>query len=154
MSDGDGFRDPLLGDEAPSGLQRTLRYRLAAWRPDAAELTLPVLPLHLNRAGVVHGGVLMTLIDAACGFAGTFCPDPGRVRPAVTLSLATSFLGQASGGTLRATAGRRGGGRRIFMAGCEVRGDDGRLIATGEGVYRFRKGGEDPDGVPLRPPGA
>ena len=143
------FADPLLAPEQPSAFQRTIRYRLAEWKPDEAVLVLDLLPRHLNRGGVVHGGVLATLIDTVGGFAGTFCTVPGNKRGTVTLSLTTSFLGQASGGTLRAVGRRRGGGRKIFMASCEIFDAEGNLIAMGEGTYRYRSGSEDPEGVPV-----
>ncbi|EWY39227.1 hypothetical protein N825_07820 [Skermanella stibiiresistens SB22] len=141
------FTDPLLSAEEPSGFQRTMRYQLAEWRPDEAVLTLDVLPRHLNRNGVVHGGVLATLIDTVGGFAGTYCTVPGNKRGAVTLSLTTTFMAQASGGTLRAVARRRGGGRKIFMVTCEIFAGD-TLVAMGEGTYRYRAGSENPEGVP------
>ncbi|WP_207477075.1 PaaI family thioesterase [Arenibaculum pallidiluteum] len=140
---------PLLGAEPPSGFQGVLGYRLAEWRDGEAVLTMEVGPQHLNRAGVVHGGVYVTLIDTASGFSGCFCTVPGNVRRVLTLSLTTSFLGQASGGVLRAVGSIRGGGRRIFAATAEVFDGDGRLLAIGEGTFRYRSGSENSEGVPL-----
>ena len=148
MAEDDLAPDPFLGGEPPSGFQRNTGYRFAAWSEGRAELVLPVRPRHLNRAGVVHGGVYMSLIDTACGFAGCHCPHPGRRRIAVSLTLATSFVGQCSGGTLRVVGEARGGGRRIFVATAEVFDDGGRLLALGEGSYRYRRGSESPEGVP------
>ena len=63
--------------------------------------------------------VLATLIDTACGFAGCYCAEPGRVRRAVTLTMSTSFLGQAAAGDiLTAKARRTGGGKNIFFTRC------------------------------------
>jgi uncharacterized protein (TIGR00369 family) len=148
MDDDAPFSDALLGVEEPSGFQRTLQYRLAEWRPDEAVLTLDIKPFHLNRAGVVHGGVLATLLDTVGGFAGTYCTVPGNVRRGVTLSLTSTFLSQASSGTLRAVGRRRGGGRKIFMVTAEIFDGDGNLVALGEGTYRYRAGSEDPEGSP------
>jgi uncharacterized protein (TIGR00369 family) len=148
MTEGGEFVDPLLGGESPSGFQRAMGYRLAAWREGGAELVMPVRPHHLNRAGVLHGGVYMSLIDTACGLAGCYRPHPDRRRVAVSLSLTTSFVAQCSGGTVRVVGRARGGGRRIFIASAEVFDEDGRLLALGEGSYRYRAGSENPEGTP------
>jgi len=148
MTDPD-FSDPFLAPEQPSGFQRMMGYRIADWRDGHAELIMPLRPHHLNRAGVVHGGVLVSLIDTACGFAGTWCPVPGNTRKAVTLSLTTSFLSQARHGTLRAVADIRGGGRKIFTATAEILDEHGTLIAVGQGTFRYRSGSEAAEGVPV-----
>jgi uncharacterized protein (TIGR00369 family) len=95
----------------------------------------------------VHGGVLATLIDVACALAGLYSAVPGRVRKAVTLSLNTGFTGQVSAGTLRASGRVRAGGRAIFFSSTEVSDGEGRVIAHGEAVNRYRRGSEDPDGM-------
>jgi uncharacterized protein (TIGR00369 family) len=138
---------PLL--EIPHGFGQLVGYRLAVWRPDYAEVVLPIEPQHLNRSQVPHGGLLVTMIDTAAGYAGCYCAEPGRVRRAVTLSLTTSFIAAAmEGAILTAKARRTGGGRSIYFARCELVDDAGRLIATGEGSFKYRRGSEDPKGVP------
>lgn len=139
----------LMDGEPNSGFQDLLGYRLAEWEDGRAVLELEVLPKHGNRAGVLHGGVLATLIDTACGFAATWCPHPGRARRVVTLQLTTSFLGQARHGLVRAVGTRKASGSRIVFCAAEVFDEHGRLIATGEGTFRYRSGSESPEGVPL-----
>src|SRR5271169_3039932 len=102
--------------ETPQGFSQLLDYRLLVWRPDHAEVVLEIGPRHLNRSGVLHGGVVATLIDTACGYAGVHAIEPGKIRRAVTLSMTVSFLGQAGlGAVLTARARRTGGGRNIFF---------------------------------------
>ncbi len=114
-------------------------YRLTAWREGEAEIGLEVDARHMNRSGRLHGGVLATMIDAACGFAGCYEAPPGRGRRAMTLALNTQYIGPVPVGTrLTASARRSGGGRRIFFSTCEVRDQDGRLVATGSATYRYR----------------
>lgn len=139
----------LLDGEPKSGFQDLLGYHLAEWSEDHAVLELRVDPRHCNRAGVVHGGVLATLIDTACGFSASFCPYPGRLRRMVTLQLSTSFTGQVRHGLLRAVGRKKAGGSRIVFCSAEVLDEAGTLIATGEGTYRYRSGSESPEGVPL-----
>ncbi len=117
-------------------------YRVSAWRKDMAEVTLEVEARHMNRTGLLHGGVLATLIDTACGHAGSYRPPPGEGRRALTLALTTEFVGPVAVGAHLTASGRRtGGGRRIYFAHCEVRDQDGRLVATGSGTFRYRSGG-------------
>ena len=134
----------------PSGFQQLLGYRLLDRGEDFAVVGLALEDKHLNRFGVAHGGVLTTLIDTACGLAATWCPFPGRARYVLTLSLSSSFIGQARGGLIRAVGRKKGGGRRVVFCAAEVLDADDRLVAMGEGTFRYREGSEKPDGVPLR----
>lgn len=137
--------------EPPSGFQQLVGYRVAEWTEDYAVLELALEPKHGNRAGALHGGVLTTLIDTACGFAATWCPFPGRVRRIITLSLTSTFVAGAGPGTIRAIGRKKGGGSRIVFCSAEVLDDDGRLIALGEGTFRYRSGSQSPEGIPLTP---
>ena len=139
----------LLDGEPPSGFQDLLGYRLAEWEEDRAVLELMVERHHCNRAGLVHGGVLATLIDTSCGFSATWCPFPGRVRRVVTLQLTASFTGQVRHGLIRAVAHKKAGGSRIVFCSSEVLDEHGKLIAMGEGTFRYRTGSEAPEGVSL-----
>jgi uncharacterized protein (TIGR00369 family) len=135
--------------EPANGFAKLVGYRLAIWQPDYAEVILDLEPKHLNRSGVPHGGLIATLIDTTCGFVGCYCAVPGRVRRAMTLTMSISFLGPAAAGdTLTAKARRTGGGKTIFFTRCDLVNGQGRLIATGEAAYKYRKGSEDPNGVP------
>ncbi|GAA3956167.1 PaaI family thioesterase [Allohahella marinimesophila] len=131
------------------GFHRVLGYRQAAWEEGVAVIELTVEPHHLNLAGVIHGGVITSLLDIAMAEAGTYCPFAGRMRKAITLSLTTTFTGQCSGGLIRVTGTRRAGGSRIFNSSGEVRDQEGQLLAIGEGTFRLRSGSEKPEGVPL-----
>ncbi|HEY0833352.1 MAG TPA: PaaI family thioesterase [Azospirillum sp.] len=125
------------------GFNRLLGFRLAEWAPDHAVLEVTIRPDLLNRSGILHGGVVASMIDAAGGFCGshtgpTGTGTPGTHRRVLTLSLTTSYVGQAAQGVIRATAKRRAGGRRIYVATVEVTDAEGRIIAVGEGTYRYR----------------
>lgn len=135
--------------DAPSGFRQLVGYRVSEWRDGEAAIVLTIGPRHLNRGGVLHGGVIATLIDAAGGYAGCFCGRPGRVRRSITISLSTQFLAPVTTGVLTARGRVRGGGKRIFMSTVEVHDGDGTLVALGEGVYRYKSGSETPEGVAL-----
>lgn len=137
--------------EAPTAFAELVGYRLEVWRPDYAEVTLALEAKHLNRNGGPHGGLLATLIDTACGYAGVYCTVPGNRRRALTLSLTTQFIARAEpGATLTAIGRKVGGGRHVFFSAGEIRDERGRLIARGEGAFRYRRGSEAPEGEPAR----
>lgn len=137
-----------IDDIADSPFNELIGFRISDWREDEVTLELELRGEHLNRSGALHGGVLMTLIDAAGGFAGCHCAVPGNVRRALSLSISVSFTGQARAGKVRAVGRKRAGGRRIFFAAVEVFGDQGELLAEGQGTYRYRSGSETPEGSP------
>jgi uncharacterized protein (TIGR00369 family) len=142
----------MIGPEAPSPFMRHIGYRMAEWSAGRAVITLDIRPDHLNRSGLVHGGIYSILIDTACGFAATYCAVPGRVRRVVSLSLTTTFTGQATQGALRTVAQLKGGGNRIVACAAEVFDGQGNLLAIGEGVYRYGSGSEKPEGLALDEP--
>lgn len=140
---------PFDALQEPARFGALVGYRLIAWQPDRAELELVLAERHLNRSGVMHGGVLTTLVDAACGYAGTHCTVPGNVRRALTLQLSTQFVDAGRcGEVLTARARKVGGGRTVFFAETEVRTADGRTVGRGEGVFRYFRGSQSPEGVP------
>lgn len=146
MSTPDEPHDPLT---PPHGFADLVGYRLADWSEGRADIVLTVTERHLNRSAILHGGVLTTLLDTAAGYAGCYCAVPGHVRRAMTLQLSTQFLAPALEGMRLIASGRlTGGGRSVFFAEAEVRDDDGTLIGRGEGVFKYRSGHGDPEGVP------
>ncbi|HLZ66094.1 MAG TPA: PaaI family thioesterase [Aliidongia sp.] len=122
----------------PSAFNQSVGLRLADWTEGRATVELDITGDHLNRSGVVHGGVLMTLIDVACGYAGTWTEAADGARLCVTLDLTTSFVAPAIAGRLTTVATVTGGGRKIFFARAEVRDEAGALLAMGQGSFRYR----------------
>lgn len=131
------------------GFHTVLGYNQHLWEENKAIIELKLQPMHLNLGGVIHGGVLASVLDIAMAMAGTYCPYPGRIRRAITLSLTTTFTGQCSAGTIYITGYKRAGGSRIFNSTGEVHDDKGNLLAIAEGTFRVRTGSENPEGVPI-----
>jgi len=113
-------------------------YKIGKATAEGGTATLKVRPEHLNRSGVVHGGIMMTLIDVACSVAGQYTPPGAPKLLSASISITTSFVGNVDKGTLIATGRKTGGGKRIFFAKGEVRDEKGNLLAQGEGVFRYR----------------
>lgn len=139
----------ISGGKDLPGFHNLLGYRQVSWEQDEAIIALDLKPEHLNLGGVIHGGVMTSLLDIAMAEAGTYCPFPGRMRKAITLTLTTTFTGQCSGGTITVTGTKRAGGSRIFNSTGEVHDSEGRLLAIAEGTFRIRSGSEKPEGVPI-----
>ena len=88
-------------------------------------LSLTVGPNHLDRHGVLHTGVLMSLMDASIGIAlGYLRGDEVRHRPHATIEMNTSFLAEGQPGD------------EIEVEGRVIR--KGRSIAFGEAEARRR----------------
>jgi uncharacterized protein (TIGR00369 family) len=139
--------DPL---HSPDGFANLVGYRLVAWEDRKATIELEVARHHLNRTGLLHGGVLTTLLDAALGLAGIYCATPGQVRRAVTLALNTQFIGAGRLGMKLTVIGSwTGGGRSIFFSSAEARDAGGNLLARADGTFKYRTGSGDPAGIPL-----
>lgn len=130
------------------GFPGLIGFEFLEWEEGRVVLGLNVEERHLNLHGAIHGGVLATLLDVAGACPGTYCPYPDRIRKALTLSMTTTFTGQAGIGPIRAIGTKRAGGSRIYNSSVDIVDENGRLLAFGEGTFRLRTGCEDPYGVP------
>jgi len=136
---------PDIAEPAES-FAEVLGYHIERWEDGLAILEAEVQRHHLNRNLMLHGGVLVSLIDSACGFSGLWAARPGFIRRGLTLSLTTQFIGPARlGQTLRVEARKTGGGRSLFFSAATVTCGE-RLVGRGEGVFRYRRGSETPEG--------
>lgn len=131
-----------------SGLQNHLGYRLVEWADDHAVIELDIKDYHRNRGGILHGGVLATLLDTVSGYAVCYCPVPGNVRKSVTLTLATNFIGAGTDGIVRVVGRKQGGGRKIVFTEATAYNADGDVIGTATGTFKYQRGSDDPNGVP------
>jgi uncharacterized protein (TIGR00369 family) len=111
--------------------------RIVAWSEERVELVMTIRPDMLNRSGVVHGGTLCALLDAATGYSGLYSSDPETKRHAVTLSLTTSFLSNGVGNILTAIGTVERRGKLIFFSRGEVWLDGDRLVATGVATMKY-----------------
>ena len=91
-------------------------------------VALSVEPRHLNIGGLVHGGVLCSLLDTAMARA-FFMADGGRTLSAATLEMKVNFLGTARGGRLVARGRVAHRTRRTAYVEGSVVDGEGRMIA-------------------------
>jgi uncharacterized protein (TIGR00369 family) len=138
VSDGpDGLtyvREVRDGQRPGDPLMEHLGIHVTAAEP--GRVTMEVVPAaeHLNLGGIVHGGLLSTLMDSATGFALHTTLAPGDTPP--HLSASYRFIGMAQPGVaLRAAAEVLKAGSRIGHVRVEVRDAADRLVATGETTH-------------------
>jgi uncharacterized protein (TIGR00369 family) len=136
------------------GYNAFVGHKVEKWRPGFVEMSLIVRPELCNASGLLHGGVVMGLLDSACGACATFDENEGRRRYSVTVSFTTQFLKATRTGEKLTIYGskREGGGRTIFSCEAEIRDAQGDLVACATGTFRYRSG-ERSDGA-LRVVGA
>lgn len=126
-----------------------LGLELEEWRDGFARMVSQGAPGHLNRVGIVHGGVMLAMIDQAAAFAGLWCSVEGNIRKAVTIDLDCRFTGMVKLGDRLVAEGRMmSRGRDIFFARTEIFDGEGRMIAYGASTHKWRKGSETVEGMP------
>jgi uncharacterized protein (TIGR00369 family) len=133
---------------AASPFHDLLGLELAHWEDGLARLVCDAGPRHLNRSGIVHGGVVLALADQAAAFAGLWCSVPGHVRKAVTIDLDCRFTGQVKAGRVTAEGRVVSRGRNVFFCRTEVFDAAGQMVAFGASTHRCRAGSERVEGVP------
>jgi uncharacterized protein (TIGR00369 family) len=105
--------------------------------PGRSRVKLVVSQRHLRTLGIVQGGVILTLLDAAMGLAaGTLAPAGQDV---VTVQLDAHFIRPVGEGeTLVATGGLKYSGRQTAVACGDVHTAGGVLVAIGSATFMHR----------------
>lgn len=137
-SDSDAGVAAVFGREiVASGCQQMIGYRPAYLEDGTCEVLLDLEARHLNRAGVLHGGIVATLLDVASGVTAGASFDPDAPTDVVTISLTLNYIASGTAGDqVRARAQVTGGGRSTLHVAGELRSGGGRLLATSVGVFR------------------
>lgn len=138
MNDTNELNHAMYEDAYP--LQKHLGFRMVDWKEDYARFELPMRDFLGNRYGIPHGGVYATLADTVMGFCGCYTGSTDDRRMAMTLSLNVNYLAQMKGKLIIGEGFRTGGGRKTFFADAKITDDEGVLIATASGVFRYRTG--------------
>ena len=91
-----------------------------------------------NVGGVVHGGALASVADAAMGVSLATLADPGRERP-VTVELKINFIAPVAEGGLAVEGRIIQKGRSVAVGEAEVRDAAGTLVAKAMGTFMIRE---------------
>lgn len=124
--------DPGVGP-----LAEHLGLRRVAMGDGRARFDATVRPEHLNPHGVVHGGVVYTLVDYAMGGAVTSRLEPGE--RCATLEIKINYLAAASHGVLQAEADVVERTARTAVVRAEVRDGGGRRLALATGTFYIQR---------------
>jgi acyl-CoA thioesterase len=95
---------------------------------DGLTIECKLRPDLMNLAGVLHGGVLATLADAAVGIA--LQRHFGGVRAITTVELKINYLRPVSAGKVRARARLLKVGARIAVGSVDLKDDAGKIVAA------------------------
>ena len=131
-----------LGFPAEIPFVKELGLELHACGGGSAELRLPTTPRHLNSWGVVHGGVLMTLLDVAMAQAARSAAwdpvaTPQQAAPGVaTVEMKTTFL-RAAQGHLRAVGKVLHRSPTLVFCEASAFDADDDLCAHGTGTFKI-----------------
>jgi len=104
------------------------------WSPGIAVWEYEVDPAHFNPNGVLHGGVLMGLLDTAMGHAVAEMVVPkGRFNAAAQMNV--HFLAPIREGVIRARAEVRKIGQRLAVVDAEATDGEGRLVGIATATH-------------------
>jgi len=137
---------PTTVTEVPIPFLAWLGARLVKAEGGQSEVRLAVRPEHCNSWHVCHGGVLMTMLDAAMATAArSLHPE---LRGSATVDMTTSFVRPGEAGNLVAYG--KCYHRSSTMAFCEaeVRDEEGGLVARSSGTFKYirKRGDQGVDG--------
>lgn len=133
--------DALTFQIEDPGVQQLVGYKTTIDQRDGScVVTLDLEPQHLNRHGILHGGMVATVLDVVCGNTASQFFDSKNHAPLVTISLTLSYVAAAKAGQITARARTTGGGASIAHVFGELVDEEGQLLATATGVFkRIRK---------------
>ncbi len=94
-------------------------------------LRAPARPEHVNNLGIVHGGLICTLLDIAMGTAARSAVG----QPVMTLDMQVSFLSPGRG-VLVGEGRVVKAGRSVVFCEAEVRNEAGEIVAKASGLFK------------------
>ncbi|WP_416543339.1 MULTISPECIES: PaaI family thioesterase [unclassified Phaeobacter] len=123
------------------GCQQMVGYRTEIdTQTGACLVMLELAPQHLNRNGLLHGGIVATLMDVVCGNTASQHFDAALHPPVVTVSLTLSYIAAAQSGQVVASATATGGGASLAYVAGELVDGRGQILATASGVFKRIRG--------------
>ena len=116
-----------------STFARWMGLSLVSLGDGSSEVRLNLEPHHFNPGGIVHGGVLATLLDGCIGLA--LRTKLGMQFDHVTIDLNVQYISAMRSGALIGRGRAVRVGDRVSHGEAEVTSDQGRLIAKGSATF-------------------
>src|SRR5882757_1982927 len=117
----------LRGELTPPPIARLLGFVPKSIEPGHAIFEMEADERHHNPLGTLHGGVYCDLADAAMGYA--FAATLAEGETFTTVELKINFLRAVRQATLTADAKVVKAGSTLGYVECEVKDEQGRLVA-------------------------
>ena len=111
----------------PDGWMATLGARIAEAEPGRVVLELDAGPQHRHGGGVVQGGVITQIADAAMGLSLATLQEDGMWN--TTIELKINFIRPVISGTIRAAGRVVEIKQTLLFSEAEVLDEQGRLVA-------------------------
>ncbi|WP_298784147.1 PaaI family thioesterase [uncultured Marinococcus sp.] len=123
--------------EARSGVEH-LMHTSTYWEDEETLCAqIPVHPGLHNTHGIVHGGVLTTIMDNSMGvLLSELSPVPGNI---LTIDIHVQFISAGTGGKLTCKASPVTVGHRISYAEAAVYDEENQLIAKADGTFYLKQ---------------
>lgn len=120
-------RARALLEAEPAGWMETLGARISEAEPGRVVLELEAGPRHRHGGGVVQGGVITQIADAAMGMSLATLQEDGMWN--TTIELKINFLRPVTSGTLRAVGRVIEMKQTLLFSEADVLDERGRLVA-------------------------
>lgn len=106
-------------------------------QPGRTVLEVTLAPHLLNRAGYLHGGAMMTLMDTLMGYAATSLLQEGE--SIVTSSMTTHFLEPISAGEIFGEGAVIADNGRYLLTEARLKDAKGQTLALSRGQFSRRR---------------
>ena len=130
MSGFDYLTALAAGEIPPPPIAQTLGFGVTSVGRGTVTFTCEADESHYNPIGVVHGGVLCTLLDTVLGCAVHTTLEAGWGYTSIDLNVTYLRPVTLASGVLSATGTVVKGGRRVSFASGEIRDAGGAVVAT------------------------
>ena len=139
-----------MSQRLPLGVpQGVLGFVARAASPGSSTWDYVVQTEHFNPHGVLHGGVVMALLDTAMGHAVAEIVLPeGAFNAAAQVNV--HFLEPVRAGTITARATVRKHGKRLAVVEAEATDDAGRVVAVATSTHAIIRPKAPPGPAPDR----
>ncbi|MBN2028571.1 MAG: PaaI family thioesterase [Actinobacteria bacterium] len=131
------YREIIASRSDPSTLYSLLGMRLEELGEGTARFVLPIASRLFNAGGVVHGGVMASIADAAVAAALATLIDPAREMMA-TVEMKINYIAAVRGGELVCEARIIQKGRAVAVGEASVYSGEGKLLAKAMATFIVR----------------